>query len=171
MLSYSTVAQARRRYACAHLQVDICWSTGQGDVFMRIAIAVAAVCAASFIAPARAGPILDKLKSCLALEDMTKERLNCYDAIVPPEPKAKPPVAKIVTDCRYLKEEDERLICFNRFVEQPVLHSSPSHVLPHSTVPTVTPPVAYIHHRRGGCGSRGGAGYRLPNGRCAGRKR
>ncbi len=138
---------------------------------MRIAFAVAAVFAASFIAPVRAGPILDKLKSCLTVEDMTKERLNCYDAIVPPEPKAKPPIAKIVTDCRYLKEEDERLICFNRFAEQPVLRSSPSHVLPHSTVRAVSAPVTYIHHPRGGCGSRGGAGYRLPNGRCAGRKR
>lgn len=27
------------------------------------------------------------------------------------------------------------------------------------------------HRRRGGCGSRGGAGYRLANGRCAGRRR
>ena len=63
-----------------------------------------------------AGPITEKLRACLAIEDMTKERLDCYDAIVRPEPKAKPPVAKIVTDCRYLKEEDERLICFNRFV-------------------------------------------------------
>jgi hypothetical protein len=134
-------------------------------------IAIAAVFVACFTAPVRAGQILEKLKSCLTVEDMTKERLNCYDAIVPPEPKAKPPIAKIVTDCRYLKEEDERLICSNRFVEQPVLRSSPSHVLPHSTVCAVSAPVTYIHHPRGGCGSRGGAGYRLPNGRCAGRKR
>jgi hypothetical protein len=138
---------------------------------MRLILAVVAVLTAAFVTTAQAGPILDKLRTCISIEDMTKERLDCYDAIVPPEPKAKPPIAKIVTDCRYLKEEDERLICFNRFVEQPVLHSLPSHALPHSTVPAVSPPVTYIHHRRGGCGSRGGAGYRLPNGRCAGRKR
>jgi hypothetical protein len=138
---------------------------------MRLILAIVAVFAAAFLTTAHAGPILDKLKTCLTIEDMTKERLDCYDAIVPPEPKAKPPVAKIVTDCRYLKEEDERLICFNRFVQQPVLHSSPSHTLPHSTVSVVSPPVTYTHHRRGGCGSRGGAGYRLANGRCAGRKR
>jgi hypothetical protein len=128
-------------------------------------------CGARFSNTAQAGPILDKLKTCLTVEDMTKERLDCYDAVVPPEPKAKPPVAKIVTDCRYLKEEDERLICFNRFVEQPVLRSSPSHILPHNTAPVVTPLVTYTHRGRGGCGSRGGAGYRLPNGRCASRRR
>src|SRR5258707_4824711 len=134
---------------------------------MRIAFAVAAVFAASFIAPVRAGPILDKLKSCLTVEDMTKERLNCYDAIVPPEPKAKPPIAKIITDCRYLKEEDERLICFNRFADQPVLRSSPSHVLPHSTVRAVSAPVTYIHDPGRGCGPTSGNGFRLPNGRGA----
>jgi hypothetical protein len=140
---------------------------------MRLILAIVAVLAASSLTltTAHAGPILDKLMTCLPIEDMTKERLDCYDAIVPPEPKPKPPVAKIVTDCRYLKEEDERLTCFNRFVVQPVLHSSPAHTLRHSTVPVVSPPVTYTHHKRGGCGSRGGAGYRLPNGKCAGRKR
>jgi hypothetical protein len=137
---------------------------------MRLILAIVAV-QATFLTSAHAGPITDKLRTCLSIEDMTKERLDCYDAIVPPEPKVKPPVAKIVTDCRYLKEEDERLICFNRFVQQPVLRSSPSHTPPHGTVTVVSPSVVYTHHRRGGCGSRGGAGFRLPNGKCAGRKR
>jgi hypothetical protein len=26
---------------------------------------------------------------------------------------------KVVSDCRFLKDDDERLICFNRFVERP----------------------------------------------------
>jgi hypothetical protein len=42
-----------------------------------------------------------------------------------------------------------------------------------STAATIVPRIvrpAYVRHGRGGCGSRGGAGYRLPNGRCAGRK-
>jgi hypothetical protein len=139
---------------------------------MRLILSVVVLSATSSLTTAQAVTILDKLRTCLPIEDTTKERLDCYDAIVPPEPKAKPLVARIVTDCRYLKEEDERLICFNRFVQQPVLHSSPSHALPHSTIPAVSPSVTYVHHRgRGGCGSRGGAGYRLPNGRCAGRKR
>jgi hypothetical protein len=30
-----------------------------------------------------------------------------------------PPVAKVVADCKFLKEEDERLGCFNRFFVQP----------------------------------------------------
>lgn len=122
--------------------------------------------------------LIAKLRACLTIDDMTKERLDCYDAIVPPEPRQKPPVAKIVTDCRFLKEEDERLSCFNRFLEQP-LRSSPA------TTPVVvqpspgfsavvrTPAVkqTYIKRGRGGCGSRGGLGYRLPNGKCASRKR
>ncbi len=70
---------------------------------MRPILAIVAVLAAALLTTAHAGPILDKLTTCLSIEDMTKERLDCYDAIVPPEPKAKPPTAKIVTDCRYLK--------------------------------------------------------------------
>jgi hypothetical protein len=157
--------------SCAHLQVDVYILFDTGNVLMRLILAIVAVLAAALLTTAHAGPILDKLRTCLSIEDMTKERLDCYDAIVPPEPKAKPPIAKIVTDCRYLTEEDERLTCFNRFVVQPVLHSSPSHTLRHSTVPAVSPPVTYTHHRRGGCGSRGGAGYRLPSGKCASRRR
>jgi hypothetical protein len=52
-------------------------------------------------------------------EDGSKERLDRYDGVVPPDPKLKPPVAKVVADCKFLKEEDERLDCFNRFLVQP----------------------------------------------------
>jgi hypothetical protein len=39
---------------------------------------------------------------------------------VPPDPKPKkPPTAKVVADCKFLKEEDERLGCFNRFLVKP----------------------------------------------------
>jgi hypothetical protein len=58
-----------------------------------------------------------KLQACLEIDDGTKDRLNCYDGVIPPAPKAKPPKAKGVADCRYLKEEDERLACFNGFAE------------------------------------------------------
>ncbi len=57
------------------------------------------------------------LQACLDIDDGTKERLNCYDAVIPPAPKPKAPKAKAVADCRFLKEEDERLACFNGFVE------------------------------------------------------
>jgi len=37
---------------------------------------------------------------------------------VPPQIKLKPlPAELVVNDCRFLKDDNERLICFNRFVE------------------------------------------------------
>ena len=59
-----------------------------------------------------------KLQACLEIDDATKERLNCYDAIFPPQPKPKAAAAKAVNDCRFHKEEDERLTCFNGFAEK-----------------------------------------------------
>jgi hypothetical protein len=59
-----------------------------------------------------------KLQACLDIDDATKERLNCYDAIFPPKPNPKAHAAKSVTDCRFTKEEDERLTCFNGFAEK-----------------------------------------------------
>ena len=62
-------------------------------------------------------PVAKKLQACLEIDDATKERLNCYDAVFKPTPKPKAPAAKGVTDCRFFKEEDERLACFNGFAE------------------------------------------------------
>ena len=59
-----------------------------------------------------------KVQACLEIDDATKERLNCYDAIFPPQPKPKAAAAKAVNDCRFNKEEDERLACFNGFAEK-----------------------------------------------------
>jgi hypothetical protein len=58
-----------------------------------------------------------RLQACLEIDDGTKDRLSCYDAVIPPTPKPKPPKAKGVADCKFLKEEDERLACFNGFAE------------------------------------------------------
>jgi hypothetical protein len=58
-----------------------------------------------------------RLQACLDIDDGTKERLNCYDAVLPPAPKPKAVTAKAVTDCKFTKEEDQRLACFNGFVE------------------------------------------------------
>jgi hypothetical protein len=69
-------------------------------------------------APAKPQSIAAKLQACLEIDDATKERLNCYDAIFPPKPNPKAPAAKAVTDCRFTKEEDERLTCFNGFAEK-----------------------------------------------------
>ena len=54
-----------------------------------------------------------KLQACQDIDDATKERLNCYDAIYSPQPKPKAAAAKSVTECRFHKEEDERLTCYN----------------------------------------------------------
>src|SRR3954465_7529329 len=69
-------------------------------------------------APAKPQSIAAKLQACLEIDDATKERLNCYDAVISPAPKPKPPAVKGVMDCRAFKEEDERLGCFNGFVEK-----------------------------------------------------
>ena len=74
--------------------------------------------AKSKAAPAKPQSIAAKLQACLEIDDATKERLNCYDAIFKPAPKPKAPAAKGVTDCRFIKEEDERLTCFNGFAEK-----------------------------------------------------
>src|SRR4051812_8837600 len=80
----------------------------------------AAVQAKPKAAPAKPKPqsIAARLQACLDIDDATKERLNCYDAVITPAPKPKPPAVKGVMDCRAFKEEDERLTCFNGFVEK-----------------------------------------------------
>ena len=69
-------------------------------------------------AAAKPQSIAAKLQACLDIDDATKERLNCYDAIFTPKPNPKAPAAKAVTDCRFHKEEDDRLTCFNGFAEK-----------------------------------------------------
>jgi hypothetical protein len=59
-----------------------------------------------------------KLQACQDIDDATKERLICYDEIFKPQPKPKAPAAKGVNDCRFLKEEDERLTCYNGFADK-----------------------------------------------------
>jgi len=69
--------------------------------------------------PSKPQSIAQKLQACLEIEDETKGRLDCYDAIFPPKPNPKAPQqAKAVADCRFMKEEDERLTCFNGFAEK-----------------------------------------------------
>lgn len=59
-----------------------------------------------------------KLQACQDIEDASKERLNCYDEIFAPQPKAKAPAPKAAKDCRFVKEEDERLTCYNGFADK-----------------------------------------------------
>lgn len=62
----------------------------------------------------------DELRKCTFIEDMTRERLDCFDKLIRPEAiqvlqQAAP---KVVNDCRYIREQDARLKCFNRFATQ-----------------------------------------------------
>ena len=69
-------------------------------------------------APAKPQSVAQKLQVCQDIDDGTKDRLACYDTIFKPEPKAKPADAKGVNECRFLKEEDERLNCYNGFADK-----------------------------------------------------
>jgi hypothetical protein len=69
-------------------------------------------------APGKPQSIALRLQECQDIDDGTKDRLICYDAIFKPQPKPKPPVAKGVSDCHFLKEEDERLTCYNGFADK-----------------------------------------------------
>jgi hypothetical protein len=77
-------------------------------VFFGVASALSTV-------PSSAQTPAAKMKDCLLIEDMTKERLDCFDAIIPPEPRPSPKKAKVVAECRFFKEEDERLKCYDGF--------------------------------------------------------
>lgn len=59
-----------------------------------------------------------RLQGCLDIPDGSKDRLNCYDGVYPPKPNPKAAAAKGVADCRFKKEEDERLGCYNDFAER-----------------------------------------------------
>lgn len=63
-------------------------------------------------APATAQVSAQTLRTCLTIEDQSKERLDCYDAKIAPEPTQVSVPAKAVEDCRFVKEQDERLNCF-----------------------------------------------------------
>ncbi|MGQ0686015.1 hypothetical protein [Bradyrhizobium sp.] len=70
-------------------------------------------------APGKPKSMAQKLQACLEIDDGTKERLNCYDEVIKPKPnpKAKAPT-KSVTECGGFKDEEERLTCFNGYVEK-----------------------------------------------------
>jgi hypothetical protein len=70
-------------------------------------------------APGKPKSMAARLQACMDIDDGTKDRLNCYDGVIPPKPnpKAKAP-AKAVTECNAFKDEEERLTCFNGFVEK-----------------------------------------------------
>ena len=106
-----------------------------GNIFMRVLATSALVCVlAPGLSATAEAQSLKKLQRCLEFKDMTKPRLDCYDAIVPPRTKPKPGTAEVVNDCRFMKDDDKRLICFNRFVENPA-----KPVTPESSVKPLAP--------------------------------
>jgi hypothetical protein len=84
---------------------------------MKALYVLAAVAGIYFPTSAVAQVPLQTLRTCLEIEDQSKERLDCYDEKVAPAPKQVSAPAKKVEDCRFVKEEDERLNCFNKFVK------------------------------------------------------
>jgi hypothetical protein len=121
--------------------------TSGGD-FMRVLAISALACALvpGLSATAETRSMHDKLRSCLELKDMTKQRLDCYDAVLPPQqqPNPMPLPAKVVTDCRFSKDENERLICFNQFAEKPAEPVAPkaTSAAPKPVEPTAVVPSA-----------------------------
>jgi hypothetical protein len=116
---------------------------------MRVLAMSALACAlvTGLSATAEARPLYDRLRSCLELKDMTKERLDCYDAILSPQPKPMPLPAKVVSDCRFSEDENARLICFNQFAEKPAKPVAPkatsaAPVAPKPVEPTLVVPNA-----------------------------
>ena len=84
---------------------------------MRKTIAIAALfCAAAFAQTAAAASINDGLIACLSMPDGTRQRLDCFDAVIAPLAKTKP-TSRDVADCRYYTEQDQRLACFNDFAQ------------------------------------------------------
>jgi hypothetical protein len=63
------------------------------------------------------GSIAVRLQACQDIDDGTKGRLDCYDEVLKPAPKPKAAAAKTVMKCKFVKEEDERLDCYNGFVD------------------------------------------------------
>ncbi len=90
---------------------------------MNVVLACALLSGLSGTAEAQSS--LKKLRRCLEFKDMTMPRLICYDGILRPRTKPKPGPAEVVNDCRFLKDDDERLTCFNRFVENPAKPVAP----------------------------------------------
>jgi hypothetical protein len=105
--------------------------------------------------------VTERLRGCLAIEDGTKARLDCYDAIVPPS----------IEDCRLVKQEDQRIICFNRFLE--ALPVKPAPVI--STVRSKPATMGQLSAKTTQAGGSKGCSlpglHRIPNGKCTSRQK
>jgi hypothetical protein len=112
----------------------------------------------------------ERFRPCHAMDELTKERLDCFDALVPPAPRAQfTAQPKSIFECRFFREQDDRLRCYINFTARLFKKAPPAPPPPRrrAELPSAThKPV----RARGGCGSRGGAGYRTASGKCASRR-
>jgi hypothetical protein len=127
------------------------WSKGTATAFVAVVALVS-----SFATGAVAQSVTERLRGCLSIEDITKARLDCYDAIVPP----------VIEDCRLVKQEDQRLTCFNRFLELPVKPATPE-IAPVTLKPVASKAQPSVKKSKG-CSLP--ALRRLPDGKCTSRK-
>ncbi len=58
-----------------------------------------------------------RLQACLEIEDATKGRLDCYDAVIPPKPNPKAAKAKGVALPFPARKKTSELACFNSYAE------------------------------------------------------
>ena len=123
----------------------------------RLSFFGAVVLVFSFATGAIAQSVTERLRGCLSIEDMTKARLDCYDEIVPP----------VIEDCRLVKQDEQRLTCFNRFLALPVTSVSPE--MAPATPKAVTLKAQPSVKKSKGCGFPGL--HRLPDGKCTSRKK
>jgi hypothetical protein len=73
---------------------------GANIVMLTIFATTFAVSEVALAAAARAPIPPDRFRQCLTIDDMTRERLDCFDALVTPEPKPAPPKARSIVECR-----------------------------------------------------------------------
>lgn len=103
-----------------------------------------------------------RFASCSLEEAGSKERLDCYDAILPPQPRTRTAKAKVIAECRHVKEEDARLACFDSFMVAragPAMRVAPAVAVPASRpsptvsarVPVATPRPAMSRVTGGRC--------------------
>jgi hypothetical protein len=104
---------------------------------MRIVI-LAVLAAIGLSGPAIAQISLAKARDCLLIEAQSKERLDCFDSLSAPQPRANI-VARTIVQCRHVIEEDERLACYERFVTPRL---SPDPRPRQAATPSPAPPVS-----------------------------
>lgn len=101
----------------------------RGNMHRALFLVVALLALTTVPAHAQVSPA--SARGCLLIEAKTKERLDCFDKLYPPIPLRKVSVRSI-RDCKHVIEEDERLLCYERFL-QPAPSAAPPQSKPGSS--------------------------------------